>query len=128
MIPSAADLVRQARDLLAANEPVQAAGVYEKLQAAYPASSEAKATRVTLGELRLSLGEPAAALRAFDAYLASGGGTLDQEAQDGRIRTLRALGRTEDERRAIQDYLRSYPNSLQAAGLQSRLRQMDAAR
>jgi hypothetical protein len=76
---------------------------------------------VSLGELSLSsLNDPLAALAAFDSYLARGG-ALSQEAAFGRIRALRALRRTPEERTAIERFVARYPNVPQSRVLRERL-------
>ena len=75
---------------------------------------------MTVGKLELRQGAPSRALAAFDDYLARGG-PLRPEALAGRIRALRALGRTADERRAIEGYLKSYPTGFEAITLKKRL-------
>jgi hypothetical protein len=67
------------------------------------------------------LRDPAAALSSFDAYLAHGDGSLLQEALLGRIRSLRALGRVDEERQAIEQFLERFPSSPQADGLRGRV-------
>jgi hypothetical protein len=76
---------------------------------------------VTVGKMELGQNSPARALAAFDAYLRRGG-ALRPEALGGRIRALRALGRSEEERRAIEQYLASFPNGFEAAALRKRLK------
>jgi hypothetical protein len=70
--------------------------------------------RVSLGTLELDrLGQPAAALRSFEAYLAARPrGPLAEEAAHGRAQALRALGRTCDEIRALRAFLRDHPAAL----------------
>jgi hypothetical protein len=77
-----------------------------------------------LGDIQLAnLGDASGALRSFDAYLARGG-ELTQEAKYGRIRALRALGRSAEERKAIEEFVAAYPRSVQASTLQSRLEEL----
>jgi TolA-binding protein len=97
-----------------------AAKAYQNLLGTHPRSSEASAALISLAELQLSqLGQTAAALRSFDAYLAHGG-SLAQEARYGRIRALRRLGRTAEARTATEAFLRAYPGSAQAKALRKR--------
>lgn len=118
---TASDLLRGARAARAEGRYAEAAAAYRSLQKTYPTSGEAQASLVSLAELELShLGHPEQALRRFDAYLASGG-ALAQEARYGRIRALRALGRTKDERAAINAFLAAYPTSVQSSALRERL-------
>jgi len=73
------------------------------------------------------LGNAHAALAAFDAYL-TGNGSLRQEALYGRIRALRALGKTAPERAAIASFLEAFPESVQASPLRARLAELDGAK
>ncbi len=117
--PSPADLLRTARSQRGDRELAQAAGTYRKLQSLYPASVEARASYVSLGELQLGgLNDPGGALRSFDAYLASPG-TLTEEARYGRIRALRALGRGDEAQAAVSSFLADYPSSAEAAALRA---------
>jgi len=74
--------------------------------------------------LRLDhLGDPAGALRNFDAYLrATRRGVLAQEAAYGRIRALRRLGRRTAELRELRGFLKRYPGALQAPLVRRRLK------
>jgi ferric-dicitrate binding protein FerR (iron transport regulator) len=128
---AAGDLLRQALDLRARSRFTEAADVYRKLGALHPGSPEARAALVSLGDLQLSrLHDPAGALRSFDAYLASGDRTLEQEAEYGRIRALRTLGRTIQERDAIEHLLLGYPSGVHAEPMRARLQSLkgDAGR
>jgi outer membrane protein assembly factor BamD (BamD/ComL family) len=86
------------------------------LQSLYPSSAEAVASTVSLGDVNLALGDAAGALASFDAYLARGG-PLTQEARYGRIRALELLGRSVEADRAADEFVRLYPNSVQARSL-----------
>jgi len=115
--PSAPELLARARALRSAGRYAEAAASYQGLIAARPASAEARAALVSLGELQLSqLKSPAAALRSFESYLTREG-TLTQEARYGRIRCLRTLGREAEARRATQEFVERYPGSAQAKQL-----------
>src|SRR6185436_18164560 len=95
---------------------------YRKLVTQHPGSAEAKAGLVSLGDLQLSrLKQADAALRSFDAYLKSGDRGLAQEAEYGRIRALRALGRARDEQAAIERLLARYPSGVHAESMRARL-------
>lgn len=121
-LSSPPSLLQQARRLRLEGRHQEAAATYRELQQRHPASTEARAALVSLGQLQLShLSAPAAALRSFDAYLARQGGSLDREALHGRISALRALGRSSDERQAIEGYLRRFPSGVRANSLRLRL-------
>ena len=118
-------LLAAARRELARGDARAALALYQRFRAISPGSAEAATVRVTMGKLELDLGRPARALGHFDAYLA-GGGPLAPEALAGKIRALQRLGRTAEERRAIDRYLRAYPNGFEAPVLQRRRRALDA--
>lgn len=118
-------LLAAARRELARGDARAALALYQRFRAISPGSAEAATVRVTMGKLELDLGRPARALGHFDAYLA-GGGPLAPEALAGKIRALQRLGRTAEERRAIDRYLRAYPDGFEAPVLQRRRRALDA--
>jgi hypothetical protein len=114
-------LLKQALSLRAQGQFRRAAEVYRKVHDASPTSAAGGAALVSLGELSLSsLNDPRGALVAFDSYL-SRGGSLSQEAAFGRVRALRALGRTAEERRAIERFVAQYPGAPQSRVLRERL-------
>jgi len=121
--PSAAALLELARRELAQAKPRQALAIYEQLRAAYPASAEARTVLVTMGKLELDLGRPERALGRFDAYLHDSG-ALAPEALAGKARALRVLGRNQEERRAIGQYLAAHPDGFDAPLFAKRLREL----
>jgi hypothetical protein len=119
--PSADELLRQARKLRAAGRYDEAAGLYERIVKENPSSPAARSALVSLGDLDLGpRGDAAAALAAFDRYLEMGG-SLETEAQLGRIRALRKLGRAGEERAAIEKFLLAHPDHIEAPALRQRL-------
>ncbi|MBI3205787.1 MAG: FecR domain-containing protein [Myxococcales bacterium] len=123
--PSPADMLGAARKLRASGNSSGAAEAYRALMTAHPKSAEAHAALLSLAELQLGpLGDAAGALRSYDAYLRSGGG-LSQEARYGRIQALGRLGRRSEERVAIEEFVRAYPNSVQARALAARIDKPD---
>jgi hypothetical protein len=119
-VKSAGDMLTEARRLRADQRWADAVAAYREILQRHPSSSEAHAVLVSLGELELQrLGEPALALKRFDAYLAAGG-PLAIEAQLGRIRAFRALGNTSAEAEAIEAFLAAHPNNLEAPALRDR--------
>ena len=119
------ELLHQALDLRAHARFAEAAQVYRKLEALHPGSPEARAALVSLGDLQLSrLHDATGALRSFDSYLASGDRTLEQEAEYGRIRALRTLGRAVQERDAIEHLLLGYPSGVHAEPMRARLQSL----
>ncbi len=116
--PSA--LLARAQALRSQGKYRECAATYRQLVASFPRSDEARVSCVSLGELELSeLGQPGRALRSFDDYLRMGG-PLTREARYGKIRALQMLGREPEQQSAIAEFLRDYPNSVQAASIRSR--------
>jgi ferric-dicitrate binding protein FerR (iron transport regulator) len=121
-----------ARDLLGRARALRAQGAFREAADAYRAAyasdrhgAEGRTALVALGGLLLSeLNDPAGALQAFDGYLAEHKGVLTQEAEFGRIRALRALGRYESEKAAIQSFLGAHPEGPDAQVLRRRLESM----
>jgi hypothetical protein len=118
--PSARALLELARRELARGKARQALSLYEQLRSTHPASAEARTILVTMGKLELDLGHPRRALDRFEGYLQSGG-PLAPEALAGKARALRALGRTREERRAIQQYLAAHPDGFETPLFTKRL-------
>jgi len=121
--PSATSLLELARRELVRSRPRQALVLYEQLRTTYPTSAEARTVLVTMGKLELDLGRSQRALGRFEAYLRDGG-TLVPEALAGKARALRALGRSADERRAIQQYLAMHPGGFEAPLFTKRLSEL----
>jgi Tetratricopeptide repeat len=117
--PDAATLLRQARSARTSGSMGDAAALYRRLLKAYPRSPSAGPAWVALGQVELARGRASAALGAFEHYLERGG-PLAEEAAYGRIEALRKLGRTGDERAAIERFLAKYPGSSYAAKLRQR--------
>ncbi len=111
--PTADDLLKRAQKLYTAGDMAGATAAYRALVARYPGSGEARAALISLGQLALAGGRAGEALSDFDRYLASGG-PLSTEARVGRIGALRALGRTSEERAAIEDFLARSGSSVHA--------------
>jgi hypothetical protein len=65
------------------------------------------------------------ALDHFGRYLDTGGGSLAQEAAWGRARALGAIGRTDQERAALREYVERYPESLDVDRARRRLREIE---
>ncbi len=117
-------LLELARKQLKAGSVAEALAGYAELQRVFPASTEARTVLPVMGKLELEQRKnPSQALKYFDAYL-RGPGPLGQEALSGRIRALRALGRGEEERRAIEQYAARYPGSLESGAYLARLREL----
>jgi hypothetical protein len=123
----ARDLLGRARALRTQGAFREAADSYRAAYASDPHGAEGRTALVALGGLLLSeLNDPAGALAAFDGYLNERKGVLAQEAEFGRIRALRALGRYESEKAAIQSFLVDHPEGPDAQVLRRRLESMGA--
>jgi hypothetical protein len=109
---TAGALLAAARNHVAQGKHDRALSTYASLQRRHSQSPEAHAAHVSIGELQLSRRRPAAALRAFDRYLARGGGPLAEEAHWGRIRALHKLGRLEQRDDAIEVLRSKHPRSV----------------
>jgi tetratricopeptide (TPR) repeat protein len=119
-VSTARELLDKARVLRAQGRFTEAANAYARLRTSHPRSKEAHVALLSMGELQLShLGNASAALRWFQTYV-DAGGPLVQEARYGKIRALRQLGRTAQEKREIQRFLSDYPHSVQTPGLRAR--------
>jgi hypothetical protein len=119
--PTADDLLKRAQKLYTAGDMAGATAAYRALVTRYPGSGEAHAALISLGQLALAGGRAGEALADFDRYLAGSGGSLSTEARVGRIAALRALGRTSEERAAIEDFLARSGTGVHAARLRARL-------
>lgn len=90
-----------------------AVATYEKLLAAYPGSSGAAISLVSLGQLKLSaLSNPDAALLLFERYLERmPRGSLRAAALSGKIRSLARLRRHAEVVAGVTAYLAAFPMS-----------------
>jgi ferric-dicitrate binding protein FerR (iron transport regulator) len=119
------DLLGRARALRAQGAFRESADAYRAAYASDPHGAEGRTALVALGGLLLSdLNDPTGALASFDAYLSGHKGALMQEAEFGRIRALRALGRYDSEKTAIQSFLVAHPEGPDAQVLRRRLESM----
>jgi tetratricopeptide (TPR) repeat protein len=84
--------------------------------------------RVTLGNLLLeNLGQPDQALHHFNQYLSSEDRSLAQECLFGKARALNALRRYDEERTALESFIRRFPNGIQIQKVRERLRVIESA-
>ncbi|HET9955827.1 MAG TPA: FecR domain-containing protein [Polyangiaceae bacterium] len=112
------DQLQRARELRKRGDFSGAAAVYRAVHQDNPHSAEGRAALLSLAGLLLSpLNDPASALSAYNAYLATGRGTLAAQAEYGRIRALRSLGRTSEEHSATEAFLEHFPNAPEARAL-----------
>lgn len=118
---SPSSLLARAQALRAQGKYAECAASYRQLISMFPRSDEARASLVSVGELQLSeLGQPTQALQSFNGYLRTGG-SLTREARYGKIRALQLLGRYTEHQAAVAEFVRDYPNSVQAATLRQRI-------
>ena len=123
--PKADELLERARTLFAAGKTTAAVSAYRELLARYPQSVEGRVALVSLGRIELQRGQAARAIGYFDRYLSESAGPLRQEARYGRIRALRELGRTDQERRSIEAFLADHPQGIYSPRLRRRLAELD---
>ncbi len=123
---SASSLLESARSELRAGNVSAALDGYAELRRAFPGTAEAWTVLPTMGRLELEQRKaPGRALSFFDTYL-SHPGPLRQEALSGKISALKALGRTSEERLAIEQFVNQYPNGLETSALRRRLHVLSA--
>ncbi len=118
-LAEAAQRHRMARDYDAT------ARVYRELLERYPDSPEAANVPVRLGDLLASTGDHQGALEAYELYLERGAKQLAPEAEYGRIRALRALGREAEERAAIAAFIAARPDDYRSVELRDRLAEFE---
>ena len=118
---TAPEWFRKANAARRAGDLAGAVALYDKLQAKFPNSDEARLSHVSLGKLLLSSGRAVAAERQFSLYLAVGGRELAEEALVGRAESLQRLGRAVEERQTWQRLLRDSPASVYAARAKQRI-------
>jgi tetratricopeptide (TPR) repeat protein len=118
--PTAAELFAEANAARRALDLRRATDLYLALDRRFPGSAEAPVALVSAGDLLSRLGQPSAALEAFDRYLERRpDGALAPEALFGRARTFRQLARRQDEIDAWRRLLRAFPGSVyESAGRQ----------
>ncbi len=121
-LASEAALLAEIRQLRLNGDWQGAADRYETLIRMHKGSPAARAALISLGELRLEkLNTPGAALSLFDQYLSLGEPTLLREALLDKANALKALGRDTEERDVLREFLRRYPNAVQADTVRLRL-------
>jgi hypothetical protein len=119
--PTIKDELGRARALRARGLFTPAATIYRSIHARSPGSESGRAALMSLASLQLSsLGDPRGALASFEAYLAGGSGPLRRQAEYGKIRALRRLGRTAEELDATRRFITRYPNAPEARLLKER--------
>jgi hypothetical protein len=122
--PSAKQLAEAAQRQRMARDYEETARLYRELLDRYPDSPEAANIPVRLGDLLVTTGDHAGALEAYELYLERGAKQLAPEAEYGRIRALRALGRETEERAAIRAFIAARPADYRSAELEGRLTEL----
>lgn len=122
--PSAAELARLAQQHRMARNYDETARLYRELLDHYPDSPETTNVGVRLGDLLRERGDHEGALAAYDRYLERGG-QLAPDARSGRIKSLRTLGRTQDEAAAIREFIDEHGDDYRAEELRTRLAELD---
>jgi TolA-binding protein len=123
-VEGAASMFARANDARRHGDHASAALVYRDLLARHPSADEAPIARLTLGRMLLGDGDGANALPLFEDYLALKDQALREEAFDGKARALGMLHQSDGERRAWEELLASYPQSVHADHARQRLQEL----
>ena len=120
------DYIRQARVCRARRDWKCAARAYRKVMEEYPGDPLARTVIVPLAQIELKhLGRARRSHRLFSDYLRlDSRGPLSQEASYGVCQALAAMGDSEKEIKAIEDFLRRFPKSAYAPNARNRLREL----
>lgn len=126
---TAAELFERAGQARRQARSEEAGRLYRRLQARYPESPEALASRLSLARLLASsLHDPRAALAQLDGYLErASDGVLAPECRYQRALVLRRLGRQDAEMQALTESLARDPESVYAVPARRRLDELQAA-
>jgi hypothetical protein len=116
----AAALFGEANKKRLAGDTASAVALYTQVAERYPGSAESNLAELSLGKLFLATGQSERALAYFRRAGASGG-ALGSEALWGEAGALRALGRSADERSALERLLAQYPSGTYAKAARKRL-------
>jgi Outer membrane lipoprotein len=117
----AAELFAEANRARARGDAQQAIAISELLESTFPNTSEGIATHLSLGVLYLQQAKPSLALQEFKIYRHIGSSERMAEALWGEAQVLQQLGRTSEERAALEELLQSYPRSAYAAAAEKRV-------
>ena len=124
--PSKGSLLAETRKCRIQKDWKCAEHYYNQLQRYYPQSAEAVTSHISLAQLRLNkLGVPKKALGDFRDYLrAMPSGPLAEEAYFGISTAYKKLGRRDEERRALETFVKKYPKSHLFAEAKKRLEKL----
>ena len=125
-LPSPGDMIRLARTCRLSRNWTCAADHYRRVLELYPQSSEVSTALVLLAGAELNyFNDPAAALGHYRQYLdRNDTGALDVEAMYGVCRALQTLGRPDEERQALEEFISKHPNGVHASVLRKRLEKL----
>ncbi|AKQ67167.1 hypothetical protein A176_004079 [Myxococcus hansupus] len=125
---AAEDLLLKANGLRSKGQWKEAESLYLRVIRAQPSSLAAYVARVASGSLRLEhLGDARGALLQFKAALRlQPRGVLDQEAQHGLAEAHRVLGDRDAERRALESFLATHPDSPLGPSARARVQELSA--
>jgi Tetratricopeptide repeat len=121
--PSANSLLAAARRASVHRQLERAKGLYRQVIERYPATAAAGAAQVAMGRLLdTELAQPRAAIDSFEAYLRRHPhGELAEEAQYYRALALERVGRRDEARSSLREFVSAFPHSLYAAPARARL-------
>ena len=120
--PAIREMLLDVRRFRIAKQWQQAAETYQRIIENYPASEEARAALVALGDVQLNkLNRPEAALSLFDRYIHLNSTTVMEEALMGKAAALRRLGRMSEERAVLERFVARFPKSVHANVARNRL-------
>ena len=108
---TASGLFESANTARRSGDTVTALARYDALESQFPSTREAHVAKATTGKLLLDRGDAVGALARLDAYLASGAAELREEAMAGRATALERLGRGDEEARAWEALVATYPGT-----------------
>jgi TolA-binding protein len=103
-----------------AGDTAGAIALYKLLAERHPGSAEADLAELSLGKLMLATGNASEALLHFRLAQTSGG-ALGSEALWGEVQALKTLGRSSDERAALERLLAEHPDGAYAKAARKRL-------
>ena len=119
---SPADLFSGANAQRRQGRVMQASDTYRRLQQQFPRSDEARLSYVLLARLDMTRGATTQALNEFNDYLQQApGGSLEQEALQGKAQALGRLGRLQEKQAVLRELLARFPNSVYAPSAREQL-------
>jgi TolA-binding protein len=119
---SSADLFSEANAARRQGDLPKATQFYRRLQSDFPQSEQAALSYVLLARIALGRGAAGQALQEFEAYLRQvPGGSLEQEALQGKAQALGRLDRHREEIAAWSELLRRFPSSVYAPSAREHL-------